>query len=306
MLLALLAGCGGAQQSSPSTPGSSLVAPDSPRGAGGDPSPELVAALNGVQPRAATDPRGLARQIIAGETAVRDPDSTPELVTAGGQTAQVAYRALASRPDWDLAVMATLPPDLQPIAEHTVAAGREFRAMVSELPTTVPTWRIVEPLPADELREHYAEAQRRFGVPWEALATIHLVETGTGRIVGTSSAGAQGPMQFIPATWESYGLDGDVWDTRDAILGAANYLAANGAAEGTDSGLDNALYRYNNDVRYVRGVRHYMALMQDDERAFLGLHARQVYYRTQAGDLLLPTGYASSESIPVEEWLARE
>ena len=44
-----------------------------------------------------------------------------------------------------------------------------------------------------------------FGIDWTYLASIHLVETRMGRIRGTSVAGAQGPMQFIPATWASYG-----------------------------------------------------------------------------------------------------
>jgi membrane-bound lytic murein transglycosylase B len=99
-----------------------------------------------------------------------------------------------------------------------------------------------------QLRTYYAEAQRRFGVPWFVLAAVHLVESRMGRIVGHSSADAQGPMQFLPSTWAHYGLGGDVWNNRDAILGAANYLAANGAADGTDAGLDKALYRYNNDT----------------------------------------------------------
>jgi membrane-bound lytic murein transglycosylase B len=141
-------------------------------------------------------------------------------------------------------------------------------------------------------------------VPWSVLAAVHLVETRMGRIVGLSTAGAQGPMQFIAGTWTRYGLGGDVWNTRDAILGAANYLAVNGAAEGTDAGLDNALYRYNNDSRYVRAVRDYAALMHADERAFLGFHAWHVYYRTHFGVYLLPTGYASPRSMPVQVWLA--
>ena len=67
---------------------------------------------------------------------------------------------------------------------------------------------------------------------------------------------------------------GDVWNPRDAILGAANYLAVHGAGAGAaDAGLDRALYRYNNDVRYVRAVRDYAALIQADERAYQGLHA---------------------------------
>ncbi len=288
-----LAGCGGAQQSTPHRPDVTRPA-----------DPVLTPVPAGEQPRAATNPRALARQITTAETAVRDPATPPELVAAAGRTAQVAYLALADRPDWDAAVLADIPAPLQDTVRRTTAAGRELRAMITRLPTTVPAWRIVEPLAGPQLREYYDEAQRRFGVPWSVLAAVHLVETKMGRIVGLSSAGAQGPMQFIAGTWARYGLGGDVWNTRDAILGAANYLAANGAADGTDARLDNALYRYNNDTRYVRAVRHYAALMQADERAFLGFHAWQVYYRTHLGEFLLPTGYASPRSMPVEEWLA--
>lgn len=243
--------------------------------------------------------------ITAGENAVRDPARRPEVISAGGRTAQVAYRALLGRPAWDAAVLAEVPAPLRGVVLHQVAAGRELQAMTRTLPSTLPAWRIVEPLPAQELRTYYAQAQQRFGVPWPVLAAVHLIETGTGRIVGLSPAGAQGPMQFMPATWARYGLGGDVWNTRDAIFGAANYLAANGAAEGTDARIDRAIHRYNNDDRYVRAVRHYAAVMQADERAYLGLHARQVYYRTQLGDVHLPTGYESTRPMPVQEWLAR-
>ncbi|MGH3886799.1 MAG: lytic murein transglycosylase [Pseudonocardiaceae bacterium] len=293
MMLAVLVGCGSAQPAAPDRP-DAIQSVD----------PVLAPALAGEQPRAAADPLALARQITVAETAVRDPSTPPELVAAAGRTAQVAYLTLAVRPDWDVAVLAGVPAPLQDTVRRNAAARHEFRAMTTRVPTTVPAWRIVEPLAEPQLREYYAEAQRRFGVPWSVLAAVHLVETRMGRIVGLSSAGAQGPMQFLPDTWARYGLGGDVWNTRDAILGAANYLAANGAADGTDARLDNALYRYNNDTRYVRGVRHYAALMQADERAFLGLHAWQVYYRTHLGDILLPTGYELTRSMPVEQWLA--
>ncbi len=267
--------------------------------------PILVPALTGKYPRAAAeDPRALARQLTVAETAVRDRATPPELVAAAGATAQVAYLALVDRPDWDAAVLAAVPAQLRDVVRRNTAAGRELRAMTTRSPTTVPAWRIVEPLPAAQLRTYYAEAQRRFRVPWSVLAAVHLVETRMGRIVGLSTANAQGPMQFLPDTWTRFGLGGDVWNTRDAILGAANYLAAQGAADGTDAGLDKALYSYNNDSRYVQAVRCYAALMQVDERAFQGFHAWQVYYRTNLGTVLLPTGYASSQTMPVQQWLA--
>ncbi len=68
------------------------------------------------------------------------------------------------------------------------------------------------------------------------LAAIHKVETDFGEVNGvTSSAGAQGHMQFMPATWDSYGVDGNgdgkksQYDPEDAIFSAANYLQASGA-----------------------------------------------------------------------------
>jgi soluble lytic murein transglycosylase-like protein len=161
----------------------------------------------------------------------------------------------------------------------------------------LPAWRIVEPLPADELRALYDEAEAAFGIPWSYLAAINLVETGTGRIRGVSSAGAQGPMQFMPATWAAYGAGGDVQDHGDAIMGAARYLAANNAP----ADMDGALFRYNNSNRYVRGVHHYAALLEEHPRAFLGLYHWGVWYLTDQGDVYLPVGYEQAEPIPVEQ-----
>jgi membrane-bound lytic murein transglycosylase B len=91
------------------------------------------------------------------------------------------------------------------------------------------------------LRRYYAEGQRRFGVPWSLLAAVNFVESDFGRVRSASAAGAQGPMQFLPATWRRYGLRGDVHDPRDAILGAASYLRAAGVRRDPR----RALYAYN-------------------------------------------------------------
>ena len=119
------------------------------------------------------------------------------------------------------------------------------------------------------------------------LAAINLVETGLGRIDADSVAGAQGPMQFMPATWARWG-NGDVHDPHHAIYGAARYLAASGAADGR---LSDALFAYNNDNRYVRAVNLYAGLLRRTPLLFRGLYHWQVYYRSAAGDLLLPEGY---------------
>ena len=119
-------------------------------------------------------------------------------------------------------------------------------------------------------------------MPWEYLAAIHLVETRMGRIRGDSSAGARGPMQFIPTTWDIYGEGGDIESTRDSIHAAARLLRANGAR--TD--MAAALFRYNNATRYVRAVTVYAQQMEADERTYLAYHGWQVYY----GPRLLPEG----------------
>jgi hypothetical protein len=62
-------------------------------------------------------------------------------------------------------------------------------------------------------------------VRWFYLAAINFVETDFGRVAGPSSAGAQGPMQFLPATWAIYG-HGDIHRASDAIVAAARFLAA--------------------------------------------------------------------------------
>lgn len=97
------------------------------------------------------------------------------------------------------------------------------------------------------------------GLPWPVLAAIGQVESGHGRNPSTSSAGAMGPMQFLPSTFASYGVDGngdgqlDIMDPSDAIFTAASYLCANGAGRGTDA-LYSAIWHYNHADWYVQMV----------------------------------------------------
>ena len=95
-----------------------------------------------------------------------------------------------------------------------------------------------------------------------------------GRIRGTSVAGAQGPMQFLPTTWARWGR-GDIDDPADSIMAAARYLASSGFTRGP-RGVYRALYEYNNHPAYVRGVTAYARVMERHPRAFLGYHQWQV------------------------------
>ena len=109
-------------------------------------------------------------------------------------------------------------------------------------------------------RELYIDSARYCpGLPWQVLAAIGQVESGHGRDVGPSSAGALGPMQFMPATWAYSGVDGDgdgkadIMNPYDAVPAAALYLCRAGAANGPQ-GLYDAVFSYNHADWYVRMV----------------------------------------------------
>ena len=235
----------------------------------------------------AGDPAALAAQITATEGVLRDPAARGQAVSEAALAQQLAYRQLGDRPEWDAPVLAAVPPELHPAVTRHASARREFSAMHRKLSTTLPSWRIVPPAPPDELQAEYQAAAAEFGLPWHYLAAINLVETATGRIRGTSTAGAQGPMQFLPATWAAYGGGGNINDVHDAIFGAARYLAANGGA--TD--MHNALWHYNHSDHYVLGVMLYADLLAEHPLAWRAFYHWGVWYRMAAGDTYLPVGY---------------
>jgi membrane-bound lytic murein transglycosylase B len=193
---------------------------------------------------------------------------------------QRLYLALGrARPAFADAVVARMPAGQRTEAGDIVRARRALTRLTA--PTTLPpsAFRTGPAEPADRLRSYYREGERRFRVPWDVLAAVNFVETAFGKVRSRSTAGAQGPMQFLPATWRAYGLGGDVHDPRDAILGAANMLRANGAP----GDLRRALYAYNHSTRYVDAVLAYARAMRRDVDAFYGFHAWQVFVRTRQG-----------------------
>jgi soluble lytic murein transglycosylase-like protein len=120
----------------------------------------------------------------------------------------------------------------------------------------VATARASGSVPLLYLRLYHEAARTCPGMSWTLLAAVGQVETGHGANTSSSYAGAQGPMQFMPATFASYAVDGDgdgvtdIQDPADAVYTAAHYLCANGAGRGEEA-TARAVWHYNHADWYV-------------------------------------------------------
>ena len=116
--------------------------------------------------------------------------------------------------------------------------------------------------PPVRIKALYLAAAATYEVPWELLAGIGMAETRHGRNNQTSSAGAQGLMQFMPRTFAAYGIDGDndgrrnIYNDADSIYSAANYLTESGLTRGSQ-GVIKALWAYNHSVTYRNDVLYF-------------------------------------------------
>ncbi|MEV4178552.1 lytic murein transglycosylase [Nonomuraea sp. NPDC049709] len=192
---------------------------------------------------------------------------------------QRIYRHAARHPEVASRAFARLPSALAAQARDNTGAIRELLALARPIkPTAV--FRTQPARPAAELLGFFKKAERRFGVEWEVLAAVMFAETKFGRVKSDSHAGAQGPMQFMPATWKAYGLGGDVQDPRDAIMGAANYLRATGAPRD----YQRALHAYNPSQAYVNAILLHARQIKRDPRAFYAYYNWQVFVLTTEGE----------------------
>lgn len=250
-----------------------------------------------------TDASTLAAQLTEALRTIHDPGSAPDAVAAAGRRQQLVLRRLASRREWQAPALAAVGDDVRTFAANDVAAANApgDATLAKPVPPLeqLPAWTIRTPLPADELLGYYKEAEAATGIGWFYLAAINFVETRMGRVAGASTAGAVGPMQFLPSTWAAC-CTGDPTVDRDAILGAATYLQRRGAP--TD--MARAILGYNPNNAYLTMVQRYAENMATDERAYLGYHAWQVFVPTVAGPVRLPEGYRRDTPIAAAEYVA--
>jgi membrane-bound lytic murein transglycosylase B len=273
---------------SPSSPGEATrTRPPAPQS-----TPEKVPSRLPTVP-ATRNAAALADQLDHAGATLRRQDATALDVRRAAELQQLAVRALATASArFRRQVMARLHPETALVTAGGVRAARSLHTL-NPPQRKLPHWRIVAPPPPRELLGYYRQAQRRTGVPWTYLAAINLVETRMGRIRGVSTAGAVGPMQFLPPTWDLYGAGGDIHDPQDAILAAARLLRANGAP----GDMAGALWHYNPSDAYVRAVSEYARTMQRSRSAYRGYWHWRVLYRHTRGTYVLPVGYPDTPAV---------
>jgi Transglycosylase SLT domain len=192
---------------------------------------------------------------------------------------QRLYRLLARDTKLAAATLPALTPALRAATRDLLVAHRELYRLTPPLPARAGI-KVGNAAPAATLLAYYRGAERRFRVPWDLLASVNFVESKFGKLRNASASGAQGPMQFLPATWARYGLGGNVHDVHDAILGAANYLRASGAPRN----VRRALHAYNPSPAYVDAVLRYARTMRADRAMFYELYNWQVFLKTRRGE----------------------
>jgi membrane-bound lytic murein transglycosylase B len=213
-------------------------------------------------------PPAVVRHLRADERALRTVTGAEFVAVARDR--QLVIRVIARN-----AKEAKAVGKLAPGERDDLAARRDLNALSTGSPPQVGGVSVGRAQHASKLLSFYREAQQRFGIRWQVLAAINFVESDFGRARTTAKADAQGPMQFEPATWRAYGLGGDVYKEYDAVLAAANLLAANGGRTNERA----ALMHYNLSPLYRDTVLHLAHRMATVPTAFREYYAWKLYLR---------------------------
>jgi len=215
-----------------------------------------------------SSPPAVVRHLRADERALLT--ATGARFVAIARDRQLLIRAVA-RDAKEAAAVARLAPG----ERDDLAARRDLTRLSAESPPQVGGVSVGPARHAGTILAFYREAERRFGIRWQLLAAINFVESDFGRARTTARADAQGPMQFEPATWRRYGMGGDVYEEHDAVLAAANLLAANGGR----TNERRALMHYNRSPLYRDAVLHLAHRMAAVPTAFREYYAWRLFLK---------------------------
>jgi cell wall-associated NlpC family hydrolase len=222
--------------------GAALTAANASADEAPPPSPAVPTATEAPPP--ATTPTTPAPEVEQGATLAAPPAEQAPPKQTGGTS--------AGNPDGQEAGPTAPSP---PAATVTPAAPSAPSLVIPSIPSSTCALSGVPPV----LVPIFQRAATSYGLgPQGAavLAGINAVETAFGTNLNVSSAGAVGWMQFMPSTWETYGVDAngdgvrDPYNPEDAIFAAAGYLRAAGMPTDTYG----AIYAYNHADWYVAEV----------------------------------------------------
>ena len=182
----------------------------------------------------------------------------------GARQEELRIYELASYASVETTVLPLVPPAVRSALQNAIAALHSLYVLAGIDQYYLVNVHFVHPYsdakPVDTLRAYYLEAQQRYGVDGSYLASINFIESNFGRVNGPSSAGAEGPMQFIPGTWLEYGQGGSIDDPHDSIMAAARLLVNNHWA----ANPRQAIWHYNNDYDYVDSVEFFARAIRAD------------------------------------------
>ncbi|HEX7160435.1 MAG TPA: lytic transglycosylase domain-containing protein [Trebonia sp.] len=167
----------------------------------------------------------------------------------------------------NVAVLVNAPAaDMTALVGQVRAALGQGARVVRLVPVAAPASLPVDKTPSTgrptNYLELFKESAARYcpGLSWTVLAAIGQIESADGQNMGPSTAGALGPMQFLPSTWATWGINGfgdtgqpNIMNPFDAVPSAARLLCANGATTGA-AGLRQAIFGYNHATWYVDEV----------------------------------------------------
>lgn len=235
----------------------------------------IVGALMAPEPRSflvapQTDiAPALAAEFAPASEPASEPASDDEPDAAPNPAAlAVVPGGTAERVDLDWASRTAAATGI-PVRVLRAYAGAEL-AVASEAPGCGIRWNTLAALGFIESGHgtHAGSAVGDDGVTRPGIFGIDLTGSSSARITDTDGGvwdgkadidRAVGPMQFIPATWETWGADGnadgvlDPQQIDDATLAAARYLCHD--ADLTDpAGWHRAIFSYNHLDSYVDSV----------------------------------------------------